>query len=361
MEYCSFITSPVCNIAVYASEEKILRVELLAREQVQYKPNELSERAKTEIEEYLQGRRIDFDLPFDITGSEFERAVYSALLRVPYGRVRTYAQLAAMAGYPNGARAVGNALGKNQLTLLIPCHRVVAANDLGGFMQGATGGLDVKQKLLDIERKNSSYFEYTADELRYLSRRDPQLAHAIKLIGAVDYAVIRNPFAALVYNIIGQQISMKALATMWSRLLDAMGEVTPENILAMPDEEMRTLGISQRKCEYAKNAAQAVQSGEIDFDHLREASDEEVIASLVKLRGIGRWTAQMLLIFSFERRDVFSFDDLGVIRGLKALHSLENVTPEIFEHYRKLYSPCATIASFYLWQFGALYPDGFPK
>ena len=105
-----------------------------------------------------------------------------------------------------------------------------------------------------------------------------------------------------------------------------------------------------RKASYIRGAAESVLSGELDIGSLGSMPDELVIKELTKLRGIGKWTAEMLLIFSLERPDVFSRDDLGLTRGLCKLHALTRLTDATFEHYRRLYSPYCSVASFYLWQ-----------
>ena len=127
-------------------------------------------------------------------------------------------------------------------------------------------------------------------------------------------------FATLIKSIVGQQISVIAASAVWSRLFDLVGEVNPESILAKTHEELRQVGLSNRKVEYIVGIAEAWTEGlgEIDWEQM---SDEEVVQELVKLRGVGRWTVQMLLIFASIRQDIFPIDDIGLIRGMDKLYN----------------------------------------
>lgn len=116
---------------------------------------------------------------------------------------------------------------------------------------------------------------------------------------------------------------------------------------------MRQCGISQRKISYIKAAAHAILSGELVPDALRTMDDESVIRQLVQLPGIGRWSAEMTLIFTLGREDVLSYGDFGIRRGIMRLHQLEALSKADFMHFRELYSPYGTIASFYLWEIAA--------
>ena len=139
-------------------------------------------------------------------------------------------------------------------------------------------------------------------------------------------------FATLIKSIVGQQISVIAASAVWSRLFDLVGEVNPESILAKTHEELRQVGLSNRKVEYIVGIAEAWTEdlGEIDWEQM---SDEEVVQELVKLRGVGRWTVQMLLIFALLRQDIFPIDDIGLIRGMEKLYNSGNPleTSELYE------------------------------
>ena len=188
------------------------------------------------------------------------------------------------------------------------------------------------------------------DGLPYLARKDKRMAAAIDEIGPTMRPGVEGLFTGLVQSIIGQQISIKAADSIWRRLEAAMGEVTPERLAAASMEALTACGLSGRKAEYIHGAAEAVVSGALNLDALAQADDETVIRELVKLRGVGRWTAEMLLIFSLQRQDVMSYDDYGLRTGLCRLYHHQDMPRERFERYRKRFSPYGTAASLILWE-----------
>lgn len=201
-------------------------------------------------------------------------------------------------------------------------------------------------------------FAYGQTETDYLTARDPVLGQAIRRIGPIEREVIPNLFTALVNSIAGQQISGKALATVWARLCDRLGEITPETVLAAGEDGLRGCGLSGRKASYMLSAARAVQDGTLPIHSLVDKSDEEVIKTLTALPGVGRWTAEMLLIFSLERPNVLAFDDFGIRKGICRLYGLDELTRAQFEQYRARYAPYATVAGLYLWEIAAQKKDG---
>lgn len=194
------------------------------------------------------------------------------------------------------------------------------------------------------------YFEYDESDIHYLMAKDPVLGEVIRQIGPVKRAVTPDLFAALVSSIVGQQISTKAADTVRQRLEVLIQEITPERILSFSDEELQSVGMSYRKVTYIKNSAEKIVSGEIAIERLHGWSDEEVKKELTKLKGVGEWTAEMLMIFSMQRRNVLSFDDLGIQRGLRMLYHHRRITPELFRKYHRRYTPVASVASLYLWE-----------
>lgn len=190
-----------------------------------------------------------------------------------------------------------------------------------------------------------------ADEARRaLSAADPALGAAIARIGPVSREGFAELFPALLNSIAGQQISGKALQTVWARLCAAMGEITPAKLRATGEEELRACGLSGRKTGYLRAAAEAFASGELDEATLRALPDEDFIAALTALPGVGRWTAEMLLIFCLQRPDVLSWGDYGIRKGLCLLHGLPAISRAQFAAYRARYSPHGTAASLYLWE-----------
>lgn len=194
------------------------------------------------------------------------------------------------------------------------------------------------------------YFSYTDEEIEYLKKRDKKLAAAIEIIGPIRREAEPEIFPALVHHIVGQQISGAAQRAVWARVRKGLGEVTPENILARGAVGVMSFGLSARKADYIFDLARRAASGEFDAEALREMNDADAAEYLCRLRGIGLWTAEMLLTFTLQRRDVLSFGDFGIRRGLRMLYRHKEVDRERFERYRRRYSPCGTLAAMYIWE-----------
>ncbi len=192
-------------------------------------------------------------------------------------------------------------------------------------------------------------FKYGQEEIDYLKNRDKILGKAMDEIGIIQREVIPDLFIAIIRNIVGQQISIKAATTVWNRIQQHFTEITPETIMKATVEEIQQCGMSARKASYIKGVAQAIVQGDLNLSELHDLSDSEVIKRLSSLKGIGVWAAEMLLIFSMQRPDVVSWGDLGIRRGMMTLYSLEELTKEQFEECRKRYSPYGSVASLYLW------------
>ncbi len=193
------------------------------------------------------------------------------------------------------------------------------------------------------------YFEYTETELDRLKSKDAALAAVIEQIGPVRREIIPDMFMALVHALIGQQISMKAHRTVWDRVQNICGPVTPDHVAELPVEQLRTCGISGRKIMYIKGVAADVLAGKLDLAHLGTLDDAALCKRLIAIPGVGVWTAEMLMIFSMQRKNILSWGDLAIQRGLRMLYRHRKITPVLFARYKKRYSPYASIAGLYLW------------
>ena len=193
------------------------------------------------------------------------------------------------------------------------------------------------------------YFEYGASEVKYLRARDRQLGRAIDRIGHICREVDTDLFSSVVHHIVGQQISTKAQATIWLRLTDTLGVVNAQSILDAGVPALQSLGMSFRKAEYITDFARRVKDGRFDIAAVEKMSDDDAIRALDSLRGVGVWTAEMILLFSLQRPNIFSYDDLAIQRGLRMLYGHERIDRELFGHYRELFSPFGSVASLYLW------------
>jgi len=201
-----------------------------------------------------------------------------------------------------------------------------------------------------VKSGHTSYVKYAAADLEALKKKDKKLAAAIDRIGPIKREANPDLFSALVGSIVSQQISRKAADTVERRLLDLCGEITPERIHGADVALIQQCGTSMRKARYIKDAAEAVCHGAVDLSAFEGMADGEIVGRLTALRGVGVWTAEMLLIFSLGRMDVLSYGDLGIRRGLCKLYGHKTLTKEQFAGYKKRYSPYGSIASLYLWK-----------
>ncbi|MCX6651379.1 MAG: DNA-3-methyladenine glycosylase [Methanomassiliicoccales archaeon] len=192
--------------------------------------------------------------------------------------------------------------------------------------------------------------EYGRKELDHLRKRDRRLGQVIDRVGMIETELSPDLFSALVNSIVCQQISGKAADTVWGRVKERFGDITPERFFAASIQNIQTCGMSFRKAEYVRGIAEACVQGNLDLEALNDLSDEEVIKRLSALRGVGIWTAEMMLIFSLQRPDVVSWSDLAIRRGMTVLYGLDKLDKDDFERYRKRYSPYGSIASLYLWK-----------
>ena len=193
------------------------------------------------------------------------------------------------------------------------------------------------------------HFEYGEKEISYLKSKDAKLAEVIDTLGFVEREIDTDLFSAVVHHIIGQQISTKAQATIWQRMQDALGQVNSETILSAGVSNLQALGISFRKAEYITDFARKVHTGEFDIEAVSQMSDTDAISALSSLKGIGVWTAEMILLFCMQRPDIFSYDDLAIQRGLRMIYHHRRIDRKLFEKYRRRFSPYCSVASLYLW------------
>ena len=206
------------------------------------------------------------------------------------------------------------------------------------------------------------YFEYGDEAIEHLKARDAKLAAAIDAVGRVRREMEEGDlFSGVVHHIVAQQISSAAQATVWARLLDNLGEITPSKVNAATVEQLQSCGMTFKKAEYIKSFAAKVESGAFDIDAVEHMDDAEAIEALSSLDGIGTWTAEMLLLFNLGRPDILSFGDLGIHRGMRMVYHHRKVTREMFERYRRRYSPYGSVASLYLWAVSHMDVPGYDR
>jgi DNA-3-methyladenine glycosylase II len=203
---------------------------------------------------------------------------------------------------------------------------------------------------------------------RALAKGDPTMAALIERIGRIDLAErLRrrseerptDEYGALLRSIVGQQVSTKAARAIYLRVLDLFGGKTPspKRLLQASEEELRGAGLSGRKVEYVRDLARHVVDGELELGRLQELSDEQAIAEIVAVRGLGRWTAEMFLLFHLERPDVLSGGDLGIRKAIQVEYGMEQMpTPKQTVEFGERWSPHRSLASIYLWESLAAVP-----
>lgn len=193
------------------------------------------------------------------------------------------------------------------------------------------------------------YFAYGETELSYLRKKDKRLGAIIDRVGRVERVVDTDLFSSVVHHIVGQQITTKAQETIWRRLRETLGEVNAETVLAAGVPALQSLGMTFRKAEYITDFAEKVRSGAFDLDAVWHMNDEDAIRALSSLKGIGVWTAEMILLFCMQRPDILSYDDLAIRRGLRMVYRHREIDRERFARYRRRFYPYGSVASLYLW------------
>ena len=296
----------------------------------------------------------------------FHAKVYAVLRTIPPGSTVTYADLARAAGSPGAVRAVGQSMAKNPVPVLVPCHRVLGANGRpGGF--SAYGGVATKARLLATEGRAIApepLFAGGAPELPYdraravahLSAADPGLGALIARVGPFTMRLkqTEGAFLALAESIVYQQLHGKAAATILGRIraLYGGGAFTPRDILRTADESLRSCGLSRAKLAALRDLAEKSEGGVVPpLSALETMSDDAIVETLTTVRGIGRWTVEMLLIFRMGRPDVLPVTDYGVRQGFQVTFKTRALPdPRKMTKRAEKWRPYRSVASWYLWR-----------
>jgi methylated-DNA-[protein]-cysteine S-methyltransferase len=334
--------------------------------------------AIAQVQKHFDGKPQTFaDVPIDFSAIDgFDAEVYRALRKVPPGQTITYGELAKATSKPGGARAVGRAMATNPIPVIIACHRVFAA---GGKLHGfsAYGGIVTKQRILELEgwkdpavvgtlfeKKPDLPFDH-AKALAHLRAADKTMA---KHIDSVKFAFTlkdtEGVFAALAEAIVYQQLHGKAAATIFGRVkaLFPKGKLDPQLVVGsgaepqVTEADLRKAGLSANKYKALKDLAERSVRGEVPtLTQLQRMDDETIIEALTKVRGIGRWTVEMLLMFRLGRPDVFPVADFGIRKGFARLYhpkAKRDEMPDVAAMTKRAekWKPYRSIASWYLWR-----------
>jgi methylated-DNA-[protein]-cysteine S-methyltransferase len=325
----------------------------------------------------LRGEAGDLSgVALDMDGvSPFHRRVYEVARTIPPGATVSYGDIATRLGAPGAARAVGQALGRNPFAIVVPCHRVLAAGGrVGGF--SANGGIATKIRLLSLEgapagrvrRPGTDAPGLFDDEpafgfdpavaVAHLRAADPALARVIDAVGPFRMQLDRTPgiFIALAEAIVYQQLHGKAAAAIFARVRALFPRAhegpTAEQILRVSDARLRAAGLSRMKILSLRDLARRTATGEIpSLAEVRRMEDEAIIERLTAVRGIGRWTVEMLLIFHLGRPDVLPVDDYGIRKGFAvAFRKRAMPAPRDVARRGARWKPYRTVAAWYLWR-----------
>ena len=197
--------------------------------------------------------------------------------------------------------------------------------------------------------------DYWDDACKHLARRDRVMKKLIPQFGEARLQSRGDAFTTLARSIVGQQISVKAAQSVWDRLVALLGvpstRVAPARVEAMQPAALRQAGLSQRKAEYLLDLAQHFSSGAVHVQQWRQMEDEAIVEELVAIRGIGRWTAEMFLIFHLMRPNVLPLDDLGLLKGIsQSYFSGEPVSRAEAREVGDAWAPYRSVATWYIWR-----------
>jgi methylated-DNA-[protein]-cysteine S-methyltransferase len=337
------------------------------------------------VREHLSGRPQELGrVPLDLGRvTPFTAKILRAAQRVPAGATASYGDLAKAVGSPGAARAVGRAMATNPFPLLVPCHRVVGASarSAGGF--SAYGGLVTKERLLAVEGATLATLAKTGAQqslfrakggaprlpfdasaaVDHLAKADPVLGRHIARVGPLGLTLkeTEGTFAALAEAIVYQQLSGKAAATIFGRVraLYPGGRLEPSAVLATRDDALRGAGLSANKLASLRDLAERAARGEIPtLAQLARMDDDAIVETLTRVRGVGRWTVEMLLIFRLGRPDVLPLADYGIKKGfarvfpkLRTKYGPEGLPmTSLLESRGARWAPYRSVASWYLWR-----------
>ena len=192
--------------------------------------------------------------------------------------------------------------------------------------------------------------EYWDRAKRALARHDTVMRGIMRRYPRIHLVARGDPFHTLARSIVGQQISVKAAQSVWNRFSALVPAVSPGLVLQIKRKELRTCGLSERKCEYISDLARRFAVGAVHVHRWPQMSDEDVIAELVQVRGIGRWTAEMFLIFNLLRPDVLPLDDLGLQKAIRLAYFKRKVSLKTMARLGATWRPWRSVATWYLWR-----------
>ena len=188
---------------------------------------------------------------------------------------------------------------------------------------------------------------YGSKEMNYISEKNPVMSALVNHYGKLEMGRVSDIYLSLVLHIISQMLANSVSDVLIKRFINLVGDITPENVLAVSVDEIRECGISRKKAEYIIALSNSVLDGLYDFSLLDGMSDNEAIKYLMQIKGVGKWTAEMIVEFTMGRLNIFSYDDVALQNGIKKAHGFKTLSKRRFEGLRKKYSPYCSVASVY--------------
>jgi methylated-DNA-[protein]-cysteine S-methyltransferase len=309
------------------------------------------------ITSLLRGGTADLGaVPLDMGAvPEFHRRVYATAGTIPAGQTISYGALASRLGVPGAARAVGQALGRNPFPIVVPCHRVLGEREGRRLPRwGVVTKLRLSPRSAMPDRAPLPRRRAAVQALRTAG---PALGRLIDRTALPpDPDATSSVFLALAEAIVYQQLTGRAAATIFARLQalfpHAAESPTAEQLLRTSDARLLGAGLSRAKLLALRDLARKTVAGELPtLEQLHGLADEAIIEQLTRVRGIGRWTAEMLLIFRLGRPDVLPLDDYGVLKGLGLMLGRRALpTRTQLQRRGARWAPHRTVASWYLWR-----------
>jgi methylated-DNA-[protein]-cysteine S-methyltransferase len=369
----------IVGVQLPESRESETRARLLRHnpDAVEAPPPPEIQRALDRIVALLAGQAADLSIAvLDMNRvPPFHRRVYEVARTIPPGETLSYGEIAKQMGADGSARAVGQALGRNPFAIVVPCHRVLAASGkIGGF--SANGGIATKLRMLSIEaaRASGQGAQFEGDgafgfdpvvAVAHLREADPVLAKLIEAVGPfrMQLRQARSIFVALAEAIVHQQLNGRAAVSIFARvcaLFPVAQGLTAEQVLRISDQKLRGAGLSNSKLLSIRDLARKAVDGEIPtLAEAHRMDDEMLIERLTQVRGIGRWTVEMLLISRLGRPDVLPVDDYGIRAGFAAAFRKRKFpAPKDLAKPGAKWQPYRTVASWYLWRAADLAKQG---
>ena len=190
-----------------------------------------------------------------------------------------------------------------------------------------------------------------SESIKHLCKKDKRLAKVISMVGDLSYQVHEDPYTFLVHEIIEQMLSVKAAAKIYNRLENLCGgEIIPERIAALSEDEIRSIGTSKAKAKYIKGITEEVISGKLDFDHIAKMPEKEAYKRLLALKGVGVWTVKMYFIFVLDKQDILPIEDVAFLQAYEWLYKTTDRRKESIEKRCKKWKPYSSIAARYMYR-----------